>query len=426
MTGLTALTPPPADAELPDADLPALQALRSGVVPAGLPTLKSERWKYTDLDPLRRFDPQVAASDAAVVAPDVPATIGAPAARLVLVNGVVAPSLSDLDALPAGVTLLPLAAALAQDAPGATLLGQIAPAGLSPFLDLSTAWATGGAVLHLARNTVLDAPLEILWLAAPGAAPLAWHPRLVISLEQGAQATVIDRFAGRGASLTNLGVEIALAETARLNHIIHQDEDPAAFHIRTTAATVARDAAYDSFTLTTGARLSRGEHHVRLTGTGAHAALNGAYLIRDHQHADVTTLTAHEQPHGTSQQTYAGVIDGNARGVFQGKIHVLPDAQKTDGYQLSRALLLSSQAEINSKPELEIYADDVKCSHGATSGQLDAAALFYLRSRGIPEAQARALLIEAFVSEALDLVPNGDAAAHFRAVLAGWMREVTA
>ena len=218
--------------------------------------------------------------------------------------------------------------------------------------------------------------------------------------------------------------EIAVAEGATLAHIRLQEEAEDAFHISTTLATIATRGTYDAFMLTLGARLARSEIHARLQGPNAAVHLNGAQMLGGAQHGDITTVVLHEAPNCASRQTIKNVLTGRSRGVFQGRIEVARAAQKTDGYQMSQALLLSPTAEIDCKPQLEIYADDVKCSHGTTVGELDAEQMFYLRSRGIPEPEARAILVRAFLIEAIDGVRDDTARALLeRAIEAWWERQ---
>jgi Fe-S cluster assembly protein SufD len=222
-------------------------------------------------------------------------------------------------------------------------------------------------------------------------------------LEEGSQLTLVKTHAGIdvGGYFTNAVTDIHIGDGATLRHYTVQAENRDAIHLVTANVSVGRDATYEAFSLAIGGRLSRSESTVRLTAEGGHCNLSGAYLMRGREHCDNTTLVEHLSPDATSREVFKGVLDDDSRGVFQGKIIVHKDAQRTDGHQLSKALLLSDRAEMDAKPELEIYADDVKCSHGAATGQLDETSLFYLRSRGIPEALARNLLIQSFMGEAL-------------------------
>jgi Fe-S cluster assembly protein SufD len=246
-------------------------------------------------------------------------------------------------------------------------------------------------------------------------------------LEPGASLTLIETTTGPAEAryLHNPVYEIEVAEGAFLTHARLQQEGARAFQLSTVYARVAEGGTYDNFTLNAGGKLVRNEIHSVLAGPRAACHMNGAQLLQDGQHADTTTVLDHAAPDCASRQTYKTVLAGKSRGVFQGKIHVHQIAQRTDGYQMNQALLLSPEAEIDSKPQLEIYADDVKCSHGATVGEIDAEQLFYLRARGIPEGRARAMLVEAFLKEAIEGVQDETARAALDAAVAGWWNRQT-
>ncbi len=231
---------------------------------------------------------------------------------------------------------------------------------------------------------------------------------------------LIELAVGTGRYLHNPVTQVDVAGDAALTHVRLQDEAPGAFHLATIYADVAAAGLYDAFTLTLGAAVSRAEIHARLTGVGATVHLNAAQMLGSSQVGDITTIVAHEAPSCSSRQTVKNVLTGKSRGVFQGRIEVDRIAQKTDGYQMSQALLLSPDAEIDCKPELQIYADDVKCSHGATIGELNVDQLFYLRARGIPEAQARSMLVRAFLDDALAVVTDDVARGLLEAAVEGW------
>jgi Fe-S cluster assembly protein SufD len=271
-----------------------------------------------------------------------------------------------------------------------------------PMVALNTMLAMDGAALNLPEG--MDG--GVVQLISIAGAEADYHPRHSIRLAKGAQLTLVEISVGQGAYLLNTLAEIHVAEGAHLTHIRLQDEALTAFHVSTTYADVEAGGTYDSFTLNLGARLSRTEVHAQLSGAGAIAHLNAAQILAGTQHSDFTTVVGHIAPGCTSRQTVKNVLAGRSHGVFQGKIEVARSAQKTDGYQMNQALLLSPYAEVNSKPELEIFADDVKCSHGATVGELDAEQMFYLRSRGIPDPEARSILVRAFLAEALDAVAD--------------------
>jgi Fe-S cluster assembly protein SufD len=253
-----------------------------------------------------------------------------------------------------------------------------------------------------------------------------FHPRHTIRLAPGARLTLVEMSAGAGRYFLNTVAEIHVAAGAHLTHVRLQDEATTAFHVSTTYADIDTSGTYDSFTLNLGAVLSRTEVHANLIGPGAVAHLNAAQLLTGSQHADFTSVVGHLAANGTSRQTVKNVLAGRSRGVFQGKIEVARHAQKTDGYQMNQALLLSPFAEIDCKPELEIFADDVKCSHGATVGALDAEQLFYLRSRGVPEAEAREILVRAFLAEALDLVTDMTIRGRLETAVESWWQRQAA
>jgi Fe-S cluster assembly protein SufD len=375
----------------------------------GFPTQRDESWHYTSLTPLLGTEFSADAAPMPVDRARLPGLLQGREAqhRLVFVNGALRADLSAPGTLPAGVELSGLVAA-AQQRPALLEAGNVLATELAarPLAALNAALLGDGFVLRLADGVVLDAPLEILWIGTGAERPPLYHPRNAIVLGAGAHATVVEHHVGLciGSYFSNSVTEITLGRGAVLRHCKVQDEARESFHLALTAARLAEAAQFDSFVFSLGSRLARNEIEVRLEGARAHCRLNGAYLARGDQHLDHTTVIDHAAPETTSKELYKGVLDGRARGVFQGKIVVRRGAQKADGQQLSRALLLSDRAEIDAKPELEILADDVKCGHGATVGELDAAALFYLRSRGIPEIEARRILIEAFVGEVIGSV----------------------
>ena len=374
----------------------------------GLPTPKLEAWKYTNLRPLEKtgFAPGLP-EDGTVSIDWVPSLVkDRPAKhRLVFVNGRLRPDYSGLGDLPAGITLEPLATTLAQD-PGLleSDLGRIGRAEDQAMLALNSAFMEDGFVLRVGTGVALQDPIEVVFIGGLNDQPQTYHPRNLILLDDNSQVTLIECHVGlgQGSYLSNGATEVRVGQGATLRHVKVQAEAETGFHLNTTHVEVARDATYDCFGLSAGGQLARNEIAVRLNGTGAHCQLGGAYMVRGQQHCDNTTVIEHIAPQASSREVFKGVLDDKARAVFQGRIVVHRDAQQTDGHQLSKALLLSDGAEIDAKPELEIYADDVKCSHGATAGELDHDALFYLRARGIPEPAARRLLIQAFLAEALE------------------------
>jgi Fe-S cluster assembly protein SufD len=381
----------------------------------GLPRTGVEAWKYTSLRALADIpfatapaQPDLASVRAILAETEQAFALDADLPRAVLVNGRFDAALSRL---PGGVTVTRFAA----------------PDDLPPHDDIATALNTlladDGLVLHVAPG--VDAGrLLLLSVVSAGGEPLSVHPRHRIVLDPGARLAVLDLAVGRGAYLHNPVFDIVVADGAALIHAKLQAEDPAAQHLAVIHAEVGAGASYDSFTLTLGAALARHEVHARLMAEGGIVHVNGAQLLDGRQVADLTSVITHAAPACNSRQTVKNVLSGHARGVFQGKILVERIAQKTDGYQMNQALLLSDAAEIDAKPELEIYADDVRCSHGATVGALDADQLFYLRSRGVAEHEARAILVKAFLHDAVELI--GDEALRAvldRAVESWWNRK---
>lgn len=364
---------------------------------AGFPTQRQEDWKYTNLRRLeaRTFAP---ATPAAVGAND-PRWIANAGTRIVLVNGHCMPGLSTIEPQLPGMTLLTLKQWLERDpAAVAAFIAQTSRAQPSALEDFNLAFFEDGVVLDLAASATPDQPIYIVHQWSDGAAQVMSNPRVVVRAAANSRCIVIEHFIGAtaGESFTNAVCEIDVAAGASVEHYRIQQESTRGFHIGHVNVRVQQNGRYASHDIALGASLARVNLSTTLQGSGAHAALNGLLAPLGTQHLDAHTTIDHAAPHTTSDENYRGVAGERGRGVFNGKVIVRPGAQKTDARQSSRNLLLNPGAEIDTKPELEIYANDVKCSHGATTGQLDAAALFYLRSRGLDEAAARALLIRAF------------------------------
>ncbi len=395
----------------------------------GIPTTRVEAWKFTSLAPLTRavFRPAEAAAPRSKPSP---ASISlwrlpAPALCAVFVGGRFRPELSDLANLPAGVRIGSLGQDLAAGGAGAAaLLGDDGGDRGEALVALNAAFAADGAHVVIAAGVKLDRPLQILVLAPSASDAGVVHPRHAIVLGAGAEATILETYAGvpgSAVSWTNAVTRVSLGEGARLAHAKLQAEDVGAFHLAATEVRLARGAAFEGFALNLGAAMSRNEIDVRMLGADAACRLAGVTLARGRQHGDATTRIDHAAPRGTSHQEFRAVVDDEAHAVFQGRVRVAPDAQKTDARQSTRALLLSESAQADAKPELEILADDVKCSHGAAIGDLDRAALFFLRARGISEAAARAMLIEAFAGETLAAIASGPVRDHLMAAFAAWL-----
>ena len=388
------------------------EAGAAAFIARGLPGVRDEAWHFTSLRPLaetRFAEPLTPVADCAAMLARLP-LLDAP--RLVFVDGRFRDDLS----------VVPTQAAVRVGGPA---YGALARPEREPMVALNTMLAGDGAAIDVAAG--VDAGTLLLVSLGSGAAerPVAFHPRHSVQLGEGARLTLLDIAIGEGAYLHNPVFELAVAASATLTHLRLQDESAAAFHVSTVYAEIGAAGTYDSFALTLGGRLARMEVHATLAGSGATAHLNAAQLLGGSQHADFTTVVSHVAPNCASRQTVKNVLTGRSRGVFQGKIEVARDAQKTDGYQMNQALLLSPDAEIDSKPELEIFADDVKCSHGATVGELDTEQLFYLRSRGVPQDVARAMLVRAFLTEALDPITHEAGRAMLEAAVEAWWERHT-
>jgi Fe-S cluster assembly protein SufD len=371
----------------------------------GFPTTRLEEWKYTNVAPLARIPFRLAADagrglTAAALAAAAP--VATPGPQLVFVNGRYAPELSTAGALPDGVRLESLAAALADGPAGVEAhLARYASYADQAFVALNTAFMQDGAVLYVPRRTVVEAPIHLVFVAAPYGEAVMTHPRNLIVLDDEAQATIVESYCALQPDtyFTNAVTEIVLGHNARADHCKLEWESPRAFHIATIQAQLARHARFVSHSISVGGALVRNDLNVALDGEGAETVLNGLYMVRGEQHVDNHTRIDHVKPYGTSRELYKGVLDGKARGVFNGKIIVHKHAQKTDASQTNKNLLLSADASIDTKPQLEIFNNDVKCYHGSTIGRLEANALFYLRARGLDLEAARSLLTYAFASE---------------------------
>ena len=391
----------------------------------GLPGPRDEAWKYTNLTRMgrTRFVTGLASAEPALDA--VPeGVLDIDAVRLVSVNGRLRPALSNLSALPPGVSITTLEDAVRSgDQVIAQRLGQITYGHDMPMLALNTAYLHDGVIVEVAEGVSIDTPIHLISVGVADDDPVAFHPRNVISLGAGASGTFYESHVGVGSYLSNGATTLHLGDDAILRHRKLQNENNSAYHVASASVELAARAHYENYTLHIGGRLARNEVHVILQGREANCGLYGAYTGCGSQHIDTTTFVDHAVPDCTSREVYKGALDDNSCGVFQGKILVRKNAQRTDGHQLNKALLLSEGAEIDAKPELEIYADDVKCSHGATAGELDEEQLFYLRSRGVMEAEARDLLVTAFLEESLEVIADEERRDAFREIIANWLSE---
>ena len=420
-------------AALPGEGLPWLDALRAEarrLSADGLPGTRMEAWKYTNLAPLAALDFLAPASaeealTEANLGSDALDAVDGPS--LVFVNGRLSEHHSRVDALPQGVRIVGLAQGLADDPESVEVrIGEAAPLNGDLMAAFNAAFVADGCIVETEPGVAVEQPVRLRFVAVPGSEPLAYHPRVIVRLGAGSRLTLVECHEGPAGAATwsNPLVDVQVGERATLSHVKLQIEGDGAYHTALTKAVLAGGARYESHLLALGARLARHEIHVRFDGEGARCLLGGGYMARGNQHVDNTTVIDHRVPACESREVYKGVLDDTARGVFQGKIIVRQDAQKTDGHQLNRTLLLSPKAEIDSKPELEIYADDVKCSHGATAGEPEADQLFYMRSRGLDHRTALALIVEGFMGELLEGIGHEPVRVALAARLADWIGKV--
>ena len=374
---------------------------------AGFPGPKDEEWRFTPLAPLVRANFGPAEAGAAVILPEIEPFLfdRADWPRLVLVNGRFRADLSQLPPMP-GVVVQNLEAAMAADTGNleAELVGSSARTATA-FASLNAALGQDGTVLRVADETVMEVPLHVVHVTTAGADNAAIHPKLLVIVGREARAQLVESYVALGGAArywTNAVSEVNVGEGAWVEHTRIQRESEAAFHTGLTEVRQARDSHYRSFAFAIGGAIARHDLRARLGGPGAETLLYGLYLGRGDQLVDNHTTIFHDQPDCRSWEVYKGILGDRAHGVFSGKIIVQPIAQKTDAKQTNRTLLLSDTARIDTKPQLEIFADDVKCTHGATVGNLDPMARFYLTSRGFPEAVARQVLTYAFAAEVLD------------------------
>jgi Fe-S cluster assembly protein SufD len=380
----------------------------------GLPHRRIEEWKYTDLRALMREVLPLAAAPDAGALKRAEAALASLAAendtqRLVLVDGVFAPALSDLSALENGVRVQTLRDALEEQDNGSRvdLLGGSAIGGA--MLALNAALATDGVLITLAEGASLKRPIHIVHVTTRSSAAI--YTRSFLTLGKGARATLLESFVaadGAQSYQVNDSVIVCLGDGVELEHVRLMDDAPDAINITNTIFSIGAKSRLNTLNMTTGGGVSRYQGYLAFTGEGAEVTANGVSLLKGRQHADNTLFLDHAVAHCFSREIFRSVVDDRAHSVFQGRIMVRPGAQKTDAKMMTRALLLSDEAEADNKPELEIFADDVACGHGATTGALDESLLFYLRARGLSEKQAQAMLIQAFVGEAIESIANDD------------------
>jgi Fe-S cluster assembly protein SufD len=387
-----------------------LQDLRdhaaSRFVELGFPSVRDEEWRFTNVSPIASTEFRPApATRLAAEALDAFLYADAPF-RLVIVNGRFAPELSRTSGLPTGMRFGSLAAASTEHADVVgRYLGQLADANARAFAALNTAFVHDGAYVFIPDGVVLEQPLQLLFVSTGDGVTIS-HPRSLIVAGDRSEVRIVETYVSAPGvkHFTNAVTELVAGEGAVIDHYKVEEESVDAFHIASMHIHASRSSNVSTHAFTLGGRLVRNDIIAVLDGEGAEATLNGLYLADGDRLVDTHTTIDHAKPHCPSHEVYKGIIGGNARAVFNGKIIVRQDAQKTDAKQTNRALLLSDHATINTKPQLEIFADDVKCTHGAAIGQLDEDALFYLRARGLTFAEARDLLIHAFAGEIIDRV----------------------
>ncbi|WP_125461862.1 MULTISPECIES: Fe-S cluster assembly protein SufD [Rhodomicrobium] len=407
-----------ASASLPGAGNAQIDDLREDAIAefavAGLPNRRVEQWKYTDLRRMmsEAYPPASAKSKPALTAAQVEAALGEAAGidavKLVFVNGALRHELSDVNGLPAGVSLTTLAEALkSHDAWVLAVLGRTNPQAGETVTLLNTAFMSDGVVLRLEPGAKLDRPVHLIHVTA-GDTPLAATLRNIVVAGEGSEAAFIESYVSAGATPAQLNVvtELSVGPGAKLRHYKLSGENKRTQHLSSAMVELSEGADYLAVNFADGTELARHQTFLKYAGKGARAHFYGTQLLVERQHCDMTLIVNHDAVGCESREHVKAVLADHAQGVFQAKVIVQPGAQQTDGRQMAQALLLSDNAEFDAKPELEIYADDVKCNHGATSGALDDDLMFYLRARGIPEIEARSLLIQAFIGEVLDQVEH--------------------
>jgi Fe-S cluster assembly protein SufD len=376
----------------------------------GFPTTHHEEWKYTNIAPLTRLSFQSAERAAYEQATEMLAAATIPelaCAQLVFINGHYAQELSSLQALPQGVEVGSLALALSSRPSWLEAhLAHYASFEDQAFVALNTAFMQDGACVYIPHGMVVNVPIYLVFISLPQGEAIVSHPRNLLVLGDGSQATVIESYIGPAHEVyfTNAVTELTLGQNAVAEHCKLEWESPRAFHIATLQVQQARSSNFVSHAIAVGGALTRHDINVTLNGEGGESTLNGLFMATNQQHIDNHTRIDHVKPHCTSREFYKGILDGKARGVFNGKVVVHKDAQRTDAMQTNKNLLLAEDASIDTKPQLEIFNNDVKCSHGSTIGRLDENALFYLRTRGLGEEAARSLLTYAFASELVNRI----------------------
>jgi Fe-S cluster assembly protein SufD len=390
---------------------PLRKAGVSSFAEQGFPTLKDEDWRFTNVAPIAAlpFKPVFDAASDKAVAEALPRAVFADLKghRLVFVNGHFAPELSSIGGLPGGMKLSNLAAALTKDSAFIEKhLGRYAQAQGNAFAALNQAFFSDGAFIYVPGGVTVEEPVQLVFVSSAKQAGETIHPRNLIIVDTNGKLTVVESYisVGNVAYFTNAVTELVAGDNAQVEHLKFQDEAADAYHIATIQGQFGRTSHVNVHSFAVGAKLSRNNIRAKLAGEGLECILNGLYLTKDEQLADHHMVVEHAQPHCASHEYFNGILDDKSKGVFHGRILVRQIAQKTDAKQTNKNLLLSDDATADTKPQLEIYADDVKCTHGATVGQLNDESIFYLRSRGISTETARRMLIHAFAGEIIDRI----------------------
>lgn len=397
----------------------------------GFPTTRNEDWKYTNVAPIARTAFQMAESGAADKLPAgsldrLKATFfgSLKGPLLVFINGFFRPEHSQLEALPPGLTVCSLASVLQGDpARVEPYLARFADYRDQAFVALNTAFVQDGAFIHVERGSVIEEPVRVLFLSSGAAGPTVSYPRVLAVMEENTQATLVESYVGEGegAYFSNAVSELIVGQNSVLDHYKLQQDADEAYHVGTIQVYQSKSSTFASHSVSLGGLLTRNDARVRLDGEGCETTLNGLFMVTGRQHVDNHTAMDHARANCNSREVYHGVLGGESTGVFNGKIFVRQDAQKTDARQTNRNLLLSRDAVIDTKPQLEIFADDVKCTHGATIGQLDEDAIFYLRARGIPHGVARNMLTLAFASEVVNNIRIEPLRLRLETLVGGWL-----
>ena len=386
------------------------------------PTKKNEEWRFTNITPLLQNKFTLAGKTPSVKKEDVDRFRfhGLKSPMMVFVNGSFSPQLSELDSLKGKITVKNISSALKENNPQIQKhFAKYADSSNQIFTALSTAFIKDGAFVHVPENVILDEPVHILFLTSSKEEKILAHPRNLFIIDKNAQITIIEHYAGLDESVyfTNTVTEISVGENAIVRHTKFQEESKSSFHIARMETVQDTNSNFTSNMISFGGEISRNDFNTRFIGTGCESELNGLFMTDGTQLFDAHTLIDHASPHCNSHELYKGILDDKSRGVFNGKVIVRRDAQKTNAFQENNNIILSDEALVNTKPQLEIFADDVKCSHGATIGQLDNEALFYLKSRGIGEKASRDILIHAFASDVVRRIKINEIREHLENIL---------